>query len=357
MYDFIFNKKKPKVRKDAPLMIDLFSGGGGVKTGAISAGFISIGVEKDPNNPELSKIFSNWHDVNFAEYGSKTYLETVQEMCLKGWQGLPRNTLIAHASPVCSHFCGYRAVNRAKEDAKDITSAKAVADAIAVLDAQYWTIEQVTEYVQSESFKIICTALWENGYSFILEPKIDFYEWGVIPQNRKRMFLLAWKRDLKPLEFPPKLKPWGWGKCLGSLNLVPDTPLDWQEKAISQFNKPYTAFAVQRVGRFRDRDGDYRPPKMRSGDEPIWTITKHAFHNSPKTTAGIDRHNPFNIYIPGKGWFYPHPRAIARIAGFPDWFRFSPKPYYYGSVFGYSVPPSWIYRLLSHNFIDYTKEI
>ena len=86
---------------------------------------------------------------------------------------------------------------------------------------------------------------------------------------------------------------------------------------------------------------------MRSGDKQSQNMH---FHHLTKTTAGIDHHNPFNIYIPREGWFYPHPRAIARIAGLPHWFRLSPKPYHYGSIFGYSVTPSWIYRFLSDIF-------
>ena len=346
MFNHLFKAPKPTLKANAPQMIDLFSGGGGVKTGAIMAGIVPHGVEKDPDNTELSQVFSQWHNVNFAEYGSTTTVKTVQEMYLQGWQGLPRGVLWGHASPVCARFSGYSKVNDEQEDLKDITAAKAVANAIAVLDCKYWSIEQVPGYINSESFKIIISALRMNRYSFIIEPKVDFHEYGVIPQQRIRMFLLAWKYNNKPLEFPKKRKPWGWGHTLQGLRLNPNKPLKWQSEAITalssanaKIQRPYTKLVIERVGKMN------KSVKIRFSHEPMWTITKHYFHDQRKHS----RPNPFNFYIPDQGYFSPHPRAIARIAGFPDWFRYPPTPYYYGSIFGYSVPPTWIYAVLSHN--------
>ncbi|MEL6166230.1 MAG: DNA cytosine methyltransferase, partial [Cyanobacteria bacterium J06628_3] len=153
MFEYLYKSKKPFLSDNAPLLIDLFSGGGGIKTGAVMAGFIPHGVEKDPDNPELSNTFAKWHKINFSEYGSTTIVKTVQEMYLSGWQGLPRNALWGHASPVCTRFSGFSRVNNEKEDLKDITSAKAVADAIAFLNCNYWSIEQVPNYINSDSFK------------------------------------------------------------------------------------------------------------------------------------------------------------------------------------------------------------
>lgn len=345
MFNHLFNASKPLLSPNAPQMIDLFSGGGGIKAGAIMAGIIPHGVEKDPDNPDLSKVFANWHQINFGDYGSTTTFKTVQEMYLQGWQGLPHNAMWGHASPVCTRFSGYSKLNNEQEDLKDITAAKAVANAIASLKCKYWSIEQVPDYMESESFKIIISAIRENRYSFIIEPKVDFYEYGVIPQQRIRMFLLAWKHGHSSLSFPKKRQPWGWGKTLKNLTLVSDKLLNQQKEAIANIAQPYTNLIIQRVGMF---NGRY--PKIRTNTSPMWTITKHSFHNTIKKGAGLDRANPWNIYIPGKGIFYPHPRAIARMCGFPDWFRYSPRPYHYGSTFGYSVPPTWFYAILSHNF-------
>lgn len=339
----IITSPKPKLPDDAPAMIDLFSGGGGVKTGAVMAGFRPvIGVEKDPKNPKLSQVFKECQQQNFGEYGSQTILETVQDMALKGWKGIPRQPLYAHASPVCTHFSGFANVNHHQESATDVSAAIAICNAIAVLQAQYWTIEQVTAYKESQSFKMICETLTKNDYIFVYQ-KVDFYDFGVSCQNRKRLFLIAWKRDRKPLSYPPYLPRWGWIETLKGIPLEHQPNiLGWMQKLVDEFsqNQSIKGLIVQRNGKMN------HSAKIRRSHEPIWTITKHSFHDNCKHS----RRDPFNIYLPGQGFFFPHPRAIARMCGFPDWFQYPKIPYHWGSIFGYAVTPTWIYHFLKHNF-------
>lgn len=339
----IINLSKPILPQNPLIAVDLFSGGGGVKTGMLMSGFLPhTGIEKDPSNPELSKIFIDCHDRNFGEYGSTTIFKTVQQMYLNDWAGVPRSPTLTHASPVCTHFSGYGKLNDYKEDSIDISAAKSVADAIAKLDSKYWTLEQVPQYIKSQSYQIICNALQANDYIFTSQ-KINFYDWGVTCQERERLFLIAWKRDRKPLQYPPRLPKWGWAETIKDIELYEQPKaLQWMDEAIAKFTQ-YQApepLVIERTGKMN------KNPKIRRGNDPMWTITKHSFHDHRHNS----RQDPFNFYIPNKGYYLPHPRAIARICGFPDWFQLPTTPYHYGSLLGYAVPPTWIYHFLSHNF-------
>ena len=120
-------------------IITLFSGMGGVETGAIAAGIEPIAsVELDPTHIEYSLECRAVHAANFPN--SRFHLKTVEEIAFNGFIGLPRNPWGLWASPPCTHYSkgGKRQVQRS-----DLDSAIAVCKAIATLKPKNFFLENI----------------------------------------------------------------------------------------------------------------------------------------------------------------------------------------------------------------------
>lgn len=334
--------RKPRLDRDAPIAVTLFSGGGGIETGLVAAGIRPVvSVDCDPTDKGFSRQIQFCRDRNFEQYGTQSYLATVQEVAEKDFVGIPRQPFILHASPVCSSFSKLSLLNGKRESEEDINAAIATAKAIEVLRPQWFTLENAVGYRQSESYEIIVTALNRCSYYFDCQ-EIDMVNFGV-PQNRSRLILVAGLGKLSSIiSSTTSIK--GWGNCLDGLILTqPELLLQQQEKAILLANLAghFNTAIVQRVGvckRGKDK------ASLRRESEPCWAITKAMFRDSKGSSrGGITYWDNFSK----KAYKLPM-RAVARIGGFPDWYDLPDREAIAGSIIGLSVPPLFAGQLFSH---------
>ena len=335
--------RKPKIRKDAPIAVTLFSGGGGVETGLIQAGIRPVvSVDCDPDDEAFSRQIRFCRDHNFERYGTSSYLATVQEVAERNFPGIPRNPFLLHASPVCSSFSKLSSLTGKKEDEKDVSAAIATAKAIEILQPQWFTLENAVGYRQSESYRVIVRTLARCNYYFDCQ-EIDMANFGV-PQNRCRLILVARLNSLLGKALPLTGSFRGWGDCLNGLPLVKsERLLEQQEKSILLANLEghFDAAIVQRIGVCKGKD----KASLRRQSEPCWTITKAMFRDNRGSSRGGAITYWDNL---GKKAYRLPMRAIARIGGFPDWYEFSTRPSLAGSVIGLSVPPYFAKQLFEH---------
>ena len=329
---------KPILPSDAPIGITFFTGGGGVDTGLVLGGVRpACGVELDPKNPGLSRQMAIAHSFNFREYGSTLIESSIQDVAANGFPDIPRNPSFCHFSPVCSQFSS--AKSNGEESFHDITSAIAIGKAIAQLQPKNISLEQVSSYCTSKSYRIIIKTLEEEGYQYRAEV-VNFADYG-IPQRRLRLILLASKSGL--FSFPQKRPQAGWGKTIEGLQLTPTNLCDYQSAAIASYlaNNPRPKMLL--LERYNNKR---RPIHVRAGDESCWTIIKSAFHDQ----RGGNRLIPFTAWIDGQAYELPM-RAIARICGFPDWYILPDQTAIAGSILGYAVPPRFIEALIKDNYL------
>lgn len=197
-----------------------FSGGGGYDLGAIAAGgqhVFSIEIEPDINAIRELNIPGGLHicaDIRDVDP-----------------DGLPPVNLL-HGSPVCTEFS--TAKNGGEEKQLDITTARAFCNIIRAQnekgELRVVTMENVWGYRKSYSALIIGLTLEELGFSYDYW-HLNMANYGV-PQTRKRLILIAWKRENKPfrpspthLETPGMFTlPWiGWYEAIE--DLLPTQPI------------------------------------------------------------------------------------------------------------------------------------
>lgn len=308
----------------------LFSGMGGVDCGFKMAGFNPIAsVEFDEENEEYSKDCERSHLINFPD--AKFYLEPVQKMAGK----LPLCDIL-QASPVCKHFSA--AANMVGgmrgEQAEDLEMARATIQALHDCSPRYFMLEQVPDYINSQSFELIAQDLEANGYRYDYKI-LDMADYGV-PQNRKRLILLA-GRD-RVWEFPKEQRRVGWKEAIAGIQLEPCTLTQRQQLQLINQVADYDlsqGILVQRIG---------MNIVVRRHNEPCFTITRSMFvdekkANRSKVATVINSQGIWNLPL----------RAIARLCGFPDWFHLSK---YAGQGLGYAVPPKFVKLLCSSLVLD-----
>lgn len=150
----------------------LFTGFGLADVGVKQAGFTPIwGIENDPQIHEWGNAMLGGH-VECADV----------LQCKPAKYERPD---LLHASPPCPNFS--QAKQGAKETPHDLALAQAVADFIGALLPQSFTLENVFQYMYSESFKLITKKLEALGY-FWFADIINAADYGV-PQTRKRLKL------------------------------------------------------------------------------------------------------------------------------------------------------------------------
>jgi len=328
---------KPKLKENAPIGVTLFSGGGGIETGLVEAGIRpGASVDCDPMDESFSRQIQFCRDRNFERYGNRSYLATVEEMAERNFPDIPREPFILHASPVCSSFSNLGNFRGIKERPLDISAAIATSQAISVLKPQWFTLENVTGYQGSDSLLSITQTLTEQGY-YCKIYSIDFADYG-IPQNRKRIILVAHRSRSVEDILPPKSPVKSWAFCLEGLPLTePEDLTDKQLKALmlNSLKRRFESAIIQRAG-------GGKIPTLRTDTETCWTITKSVF----KDQKGSGRGGAITYWDNTTRQAFRLPmRAIARICGFPDWYELPEIPSLAGSILGLSVPPSFAQQL------------
>lgn len=321
---------------DKPLLIDLCAGGGGVATGAKMAGIEPhIAVEFNPIKPEVSKEIADAHEANFPD--CLTIRRRVQQVAAANFFDFPLHPAFLHASPSCTNFS--IAKTNKGERTEDVSLAKAIASAIATLGPLNFTLENVSGYKTSESFKIINRTLEELNYKTLCEV-VDFADYGV-PQSRKRLIIKASKNSIPKL--PAKQPLISWYQALSEI--IPELPdatelLDGQWRSINSYltNRTSQALLVGRMGRINKVKGYW----LRDVSQPSPTILCSWFTDQ----KGASRGRFANIWLPD-GPKQVTIECIRRLCTFPDWYKLPEKKAIAGAILGNSVPPLFVKQLFS----------
>lgn len=312
---------------------DLFSGIGGVKCGMALAGIEPVlGIECDPGDRALSEAFIAIHKMN---HWDSTRLMTVQEFVSFGCPGLPINAAIAHISPVCADFS---AASSGPPSHSNMSMAIASMDAIALGMPLNFTLEQVPQYQHSIEFTYIKKRAIALGYNVNYAVLNIGAQSG---QSRKRLVVTASR--IGDWRSPQQAKPKCWHGIIEDLidgcdAIAPTerqitSAIEWYQKHPDARSSP---LYVERVtsGRF---------PKSRGIGQVIPTLTKSKFRDGHQN----GRSKVTCLYLPADDrWVNCTLEVYARLAGFPDTFRYPNNPNTVGSGFGYSVPPGWYSDLL-----------
>lgn len=338
-----------------PESMTLFSGGGLADYGMSAAGFTLCAA---------NELDSKIADVYRINHGDHIRVGSILDQDPRTYPAFA----LLHASPPCPSFS--LANNKRGETELDIALAEKTVEFIRILKPQSVTIENVPQYVHSQSYAIIVAALVTLGYWY--ESKVlNAADFGV-PQTRRRLFIRA-ELGAFVRQLPPAVKWRGWYEAIE--DLIPSLPdsawAQWQmpivEKAMSKLSSQ--AFitngnkgdrgdsvwmAYQPAPTIRKRLDYYRAfvvsgqntrpdtnnPTLRNSYEPIFTIPKSVNHGMPRA------------FTDGR-IVSMTPRALARLQSVPDSFVLPENKSLACTVIGNGVP-SLMYQCVAENTIAAT---
>lgn len=160
-------------------------------------------------------------------------ISRVQDVCAENFKVGKGNLDIFWASPECDEFS--KGKKGGVEGAEQISSVFAIADHIRILMPKCVVIENVEGYVGSRSYNHLKRELWQMFYN-TQTLLLNSADYGT-PQTRKRMFLVATRKDIGPVPaiapthakypvpqlFGDPIKLWkGWLEAVA--DLLPDRP-------------------------------------------------------------------------------------------------------------------------------------
>lgn len=244
------------------IFYDVFSCGGGAATGAKAAGLDPrFGLELMPDVAEYYNRNIGHHCVVANILGFDfTSLE------MPWW---------FHGSPPCT--TASIANQRTDETELDRDLARALCRAIHDLRPQWFSLENVGNYRHYESFRLILATLKDEGYAIVYRV-LDAADYGV-PQNRKRLILVASRVGRPVLPIPTHINPTKLpNDSQLSLLSLPTPWVGWYEavkRRIPEFTD--TEWADWQIPRLpsevRNSFADASPGRgVRSANEPACTI-------------------------------------------------------------------------------------
>lgn len=360
-----------------PLGIDLFAGAGGLSLGFEQAGFdVVAAVEIDPVHAAI-------HEYNFPN--CQVIPRSVTELngsSIRSAAGIGQQTVdVVFGGAPCQGFSliGQRALDDPRNSlVKDFVRI------VRELDARYFVFENVKGLTVGKHRKFLVEIIEEfkeAGYDVVENWKVlNACSYGV-PQDRQRLFLLGAKRGLPLPSYPTPTtcKP-GTAEtalraaptCMDALSDLPDA---------ERFVRLNGNDAV-RVARWSDANGYASLMRcmdptawgygyMRDWDPTLLTASTRSNHSDisrarfAATQQGeVEPVSRFFKLHPGgvsntlragtdsaRGAFTsPRPihykwnrcitvREMARLHGFPDWFRFNATKWHGARQIGNSVPP------------------
>jgi DNA (cytosine-5)-methyltransferase 1 len=361
-----------------PIGIDLFAGAGGLGLGFEQAGFdIAAAVEIDP-------IHCAVHVYNFPRcvmFPQSVIGLTGAEIRRRSGIG-NRKVDVVFGGPPCQGFSmiGHRALDDPRNGL-----VREFVRIVAELNASYFVFENVKGLTIGEHKELLEELIEEfasHGYKTLLPWRVlDTADFGV-PQHRERLILFGARKGLSLPEYPSAifrpadddkqgLLPKG-PSCRDALEDLPDAD---QFEALGHFDEVKTA-AWGRPSRYaremrcirddswhfgyvREWDRSLLTSSLRTGHtqisrkrfeatvpglvEPISRFYKLAAEGLSNTLrAGTDSSR--GAFTSPRPIHYAYPRCItvremARLHGFPDWFRFHQTKWHGARQIGNAVPP------------------
>mgnify|MGYP005753868029 CR=1 FL=1 len=360
-----------------PIGIDLFAGAGGMSLGFEQAGFdVVAAIEIDP-------VHAAVHGYNFPECAViPRSITEVTGSDIRRAAGIgTRRVDVVFGGPPCQGFSmiGQRALDDPRNSlVKDFVRI------VCELDASYFVFENVKGLTLGKHKKFleeIIDAFEASGYNVTKDWKVlNACEYGV-PQDRQRLFLMGSKRGLKQPAYPaptsakpgsPKGSLPSSPTCAEALGDLPDAEsfrslLNSDEVETTQWGKPSAyAKSMRCVG----SDG-WHFGYPRAWNPKLLTSSMRSNHSDlsrerfsatePGSVEPVSRF--FKLPPDGiantlragtdaaRGAFTsPRPvhyrwnrcvtvREMARLHGFPDWFRFNETKWHGARQIGNAVPP------------------
>ncbi|MCP4752638.1 MAG: DNA cytosine methyltransferase [Proteobacteria bacterium] len=381
---------KNKGTNTRPIAIDLFSGAGGLSLGFEQAGFdVVAAVEIDP-------IHAAAHKYNFPECSvipkSITNL-TAKE--IRKISGIGTKSIdILFGGPPCQGFSliGQRVIDDPRN-----TLVKEFVRMVKELSPRYFLFENVKGLTVGKQKQILNELVEEfdsHGYAVQLPWKVlNAFNYGV-PQNRARLFLLGARKGEsipiypQPLSIPPSdnddKKPLPVAPtCVEALGDLPDVEcfkelLNDDSLFTDKWGNP--SQYAQEMRCLSDESWHYG--YKREWDRQILTSSMRTKHTDI-SRGRFSRTNPGDVEpisrffkLPTNGvsntlragtdsargaFTSPRPihyeknrcitvREMARLHGFPDWFRFHKTKWHGARQVGNAVPPP-LARVLATEFI------
>ena len=291
----------PALPEDAPEVIDLFAGCGGLSLPFESCGFRSIGYEMNA--------------VAVETYANNLDGECHETFLTPGWPKERDGVEVIIGGPPCQPFSqfGYQ---RGKKDSRDgfpvfLDAMKRFRPKIAVMENVRGLLYRNKEYLHHA-----VRDMERLGYS-VYAQVLKAVEYGV-PQKRERVFVVAsqvgWDWPERSVDAPVTA-----GAALG--------PLAYTEDDSSVYLKPNED---EYIARYEAKSNCVTPRDLHL-DKPARTVT---CRNLGGKTSDMHR-----IVTPSGKRRMLTIREGARLQSFPDWFEFSGKQYERCEQIGNAVPP------------------
>ncbi|MBS0656698.1 MAG: DNA cytosine methyltransferase [Verrucomicrobia bacterium] len=362
-----------------PIGVDLFSGVGGLSLGFEQAGFdVVAAVEYDP-------VHAACHAYNFPHCA--TLARSVAGLsgdAIRAASDLGNRTVdVVFGGAPCQ---GFSLIGQRLLDDPRNALVREFVRIVGELDARYFVFENVkglTLGPQRKFLDELIESFGEIGYEIRLPWKVlNAVSFGV-PQHRERLFLLGARAGLPLPSYPgpTALRPDGeellsgieiGPSCRDALEDLPDAESfealltrDWVR---TKWPSVRSSYAKEMRG---DSDASWHRGYRRNWDKGLLTSSGRSFHTeisrqrfretSPGEVEPISRLyklNPSGVSNTlragsdaGRGAFtsprpihYRHDRCVtvremARLHGFPDWFRFHTTKWHGARQIGNSVPP------------------
>lgn len=360
-----------------PIGIDLFAGAGGLSLGFEQAGFdVVAAVEIDPVHAAI-------HAFNFPNCAviPRSVTDLTGEQIRAAAKVGDRKIDVVFGGAPCQGFSlmGQRALDDPRNSlVKDFVRI------VRELDSDYFVFENVKGLTLGKHRRFLEELIEEfqaAGYEVVTQWKVlNAYSYGV-PQDRQRLFLMGAKRGLTVPSYPaaltakPGLKDSSLPSaptCRDALDDLPDAERFQElnvtdEVRIRRTGKPSAYASLMRCDGTDGWAFGYR----RAWDPAVMTSSMRSNHSDvsrarfAETVPGQVEPISRFLKLPPKGvsntlragtdsargaFTSPRPihykwnrcvtvREMARLHGFPDWFRFHETKWHGARQIGNSVPP------------------
>ena len=355
------------VSSSRPIVVDLFAGAGGLSLGFEQAGFdVVAAVEIDP-------VHACIHKFNFPHCAVIPHsVRDISGRDIRKAAGLgktDRIDVVAGGAP-CQGFSIIG--NRALDDPRN-SLVKEFIRLVEELQPTYFLFENVRGLTTKRHIGFLqeaISAFERAGYSVRHPWKIlNAKDYGV-PQSRERLFLLGAKQERNPPCYPENVQ--SAVTCSEALNDLPDAEQFEQLLFCDEVFASYTQEAVGYSATMRCSNAEswqygyrrkWNSQKITSSRRTLHTATSrqrfartppgtrepisHFFKLAPdgiSTTLRAGTDSARGSFTSPRPIHYKYARCVtvremARLHGFPDWFRFQETKWHGARQIGNSVPP------------------